>query len=283
MTEILDGRKTADKILADLGKKIEILEVKPKLAVIMAGDNPASQIYVRNKQKTAEKINIDVIVQKYAQDVAEDEILNKINEWNKDDSVNAILVQLPLPDKINTQKIIQAIDPNKDADGFTPKNLGNLFLGYEPYVEPCTPKGIIKLLEEYHIDIEGKIAVVLGRSNIVGKPLCAILKRKNAAVINLHSKISEQNIRTFSTQADILISAIGKPNFITADFIKDKAAVIDVGINRVNNKITGDVDFDSALQRASHITPVPGGVGPMTIAMLMQNTYDLYIKMSEQN
>ncbi len=276
MTIILDGKKTAQKIISKISEEVFKLDVKPKLGVILAGDNPASLIYVNNKLKIAKEIGIEVDFKHFTQNLTNNEIIKKILEWNKDDSVNAILVQLPLPGILYAPSIIEKIDSKKDADGFTPYNIGQLILGYKPYAEPCTPKGIIRLLKEYNIEIEGKIAVVLGRSNIVGKPLSALLRQNNAAVINLHSKTSEKNILAFSKQADILVAAIGQPNYVTSEFVKDDAVVIDVGINRVNNKIIGDVDFKSVVDKASYITPVPGGVGPMTIAMLMENTLELY-------
>ncbi len=276
MTIILDGKKTAQKIISDISEEVFKLDVKPKLAVIIVGDNPASQIYVKNKEKTAKKIGFDSLIIPFSINTSNDELLKEIDKLNNDKSVNAVLVQLPLPNTLYKQKIIEAIAPEKDVDGFTPYNFGQLVLGYKPYAIPCTPKGIIRLLDEYNIEIEGKVAVVLGRSNIVGKPLSALLRQNNATVINLHSKTSEKNILAFSKQADILVAAIGQPNYVTSEFVKDGAIVIDVGINRVNDKIKGDVDFDNVSKLTSYITPVPGGVGPMTIAMLMENTLELY-------
>ena len=278
MTQIIDGKKVAEKVIAELKKEVSAYEIKPKLGVILAGDDPASLIYVKNKLKTAEEIGIEVDFKHFTQNLTNNKIIEKILEWNKDDSVDAILVQLPLPGILYTPKIIEKINPKKDADGFTPYNFGQLILGYKPYAMPCTPKGIIRLLDEYNIEIEGKLAVVLGRSNIVGKPLSALLRQNNATVINLHSKTSEKNIHNFSKQADILVAAIGHPKYVTSEFVKDDAVVIDVGINRVDNKIVGDVDFNGVVDKVSHITPVPGGVGPMTVAMLMENTLELYRK-----
>ena len=267
MTVILDGKSLANKITEELKNKTQSLTNKPKLAVLLVGDNPASQIYVKNKQKKAEYIPLP-------KEATEDNILEHIYILNEDTNINAILVQLPLPDGINQKRIIEAIDPIKDVDGFTSYNFGRLALGYKPYTYPCTPKGIIKLLEEYNIELSGKNVLVIGRSNIVGKPVSLMLQQKNATVTMANSYT--QNLREISKQADIIISAVGKPKFITQDYIKDDAIIVDVGINRTDNGLCGDIDFENAKEHTSHITPVPGGVGPMTIAMLMENTLELY-------
>lgn len=274
MTVILDGKNLANKIIEDLKNKTQSLNNKPKLAVLLVGDNPASQIYVKNKQKKAEYIGFESIVIPLPKEANEDNILEHIYILNEDVNINAILVQLPLPEGINQKRIIEAIDPIKDVDGFTSYNFGRLALGYQPYAYPCTPKGIIKLIEEYNVDLTGKNVLVIGRSNIVGKPVALMLQQKNATVTMANSYTI--NLKELSKQADIIISAIGKPKFITSEYIKDGAIVIDVGINRTENGLCGDVDYENVYEKASFITPVPGGIGPMTIAMLMQNTYELY-------
>ncbi|MBQ8887556.1 MAG: bifunctional 5,10-methylenetetrahydrofolate dehydrogenase/5,10-methenyltetrahydrofolate cyclohydrolase [Candidatus Gastranaerophilales bacterium] len=274
MTVILDGKSLANKITEELKNKTQSLTNKPKLAVLLVGDNPASQIYVKNKQKKAEYIGFESLVIPLPKEATEDNILEHIYILNEDTNINAILVQLPLPDGINQKRIIEAIDPIKDVDGFTSYNFGRLALGYKPYTYPCTPKGIIKLLEEYNIELSGKNVLVIGRSNIVGKPVSLMLQQKNATVTMANSYT--QNLREISKQADIIISAVGKPKFITQDYIKDDAIIVDVGINRTDNGLCGDIDFENAKEHTSHITPVPGGVGPMTIAMLMENTLELY-------
>ncbi len=274
MGVILDGKKLADNIIEELRTASLKLTKKPKLAVIIVGDNPASQIYVRNKQKTAQYIGFDSLVISLENNVSEDSILEHIYILNEDKDINAILLQLPINEKFNKKRIIEAIEPIKDVDGFTSYNFGRLALGYEPFSYPCTPKGIIRLLEEYNISLEGKKAIVIGRSNIVGKPMALMLQQKNATVICANSYT--KNLKELSYMADIVISAVGKPKFIDSSFIKENAVIIDVGINRVNDKLTGDVDFESVKDKASFITPVPKGVGPMTIAMLMENTLNLY-------
>ena len=275
MAVILDGKLFANEICENLKSLLKNNSKKPKLAVIVVGNDAASQIYVKNKQKKAEYIGFDSVVISLPADSTEENILEHIYILNEDDDINGILVQLPLPDNIKQQKIIEAIDPVKDCDGFTSYNFGKLALGYEPYAVPCTPKGIIKLMEHYNIETEGKHAVVIGRSNIVGKPVSIILsQKKNATVTMAHS--FTKNLKEITKEADILISAVGKPDFINADFIKEGAVVIDVGINRTNFGITGDIDFKSCFEKASFITPVPGGIGPVTIAMLMENTFNLY-------
>ncbi len=274
MTIILDGKILANKIIENLKDKTQTLTKKPKLAVLLVGDNPASQIYVRNKQKKAEYIGFDSIVLPLPKEATEDNILEHIYILNEDTNINAILVQLPLPEGINTKRIIEAIDPIKDVDGFTSYNFGRLALGYKPYAYPCTPKGIIKLLEEYNIELQGKNVVVIGRSNIVGKPVSLMLQQKNATVTMANSYT--KNLKEISKQADIIISAVGKANLITNEYIKENAIVIDVGINRTENGLCGDIDFENIKEKTSFITPVPGGIGPMTIAMLMENTLELY-------
>ncbi len=274
MPIILDGKKLREKILEDLKVKIEKFSRKPKLVVILVGDNPASQIYVNNKKKVAERIGIISEVVLYPDNIDEATILEKINELNNDEEVTAILVQLPLPKHISKENIINAIDPKKDVDGFSPYNFGKLFSGEEPLVYPCTPKGILLLLDEYGIEIEGKHAVVIGRSNIVGRPMAQMLLNRNATVTICHSHTKElsQIIKT----ADIVISAVGK-NIIKGEMLKFGSVVVDVGIFKDEcGKTRGDVDFASSSKIASYISPVPGGVGPMTIAGLMLNTVELF-------
>ena len=274
MTVILDGKNLANKITEELKNKTQSLTKKPKLAVLLVGDNPASQIYVTNKQKKAEYIGFESIVIPLPKEATEDNILEHIYILNEDTNINATLVQLPLPEGINQKRIIEAIDPIKDVDGFTSYNFGRLALGYKPYAYPCTPKGIIKLLDEYNIELQGKNVVVIGRSNIVGKPISFMLQQKNATVTMANSYT--QNLKEITKQADIIISAIGKAKFVTNEFIKENAIVIDVGINRNETGLCGDIDFENVKEKTSFITPVPGGIGPMTIAMLMENTLELY-------
>lgn len=275
MTVILDGKKLRDKIFEELKAKVDKMPVKPSLAVILAGDDPSSKIYVNNKKKCAEKLGINSVVITYPSTVTENELLEKIKELNDDKHITAILVQLPLPVHIDKFKIIDAIAPEKDVDGLTPYNSGKLFSGEKPYVYPCTPKGILLLLDEYGIEIEGKHAVVIGRSNLVGKPVAQMLLDRNATVTMCHSKT--KNLSDITKTADILISAVGK-KVVGENMLKNNCVVIDVGIFRdENGKISGDVDFETVSKSASYISPVPGGVGPMTIASLMLNTVELAI------
>ncbi len=276
MAIILDGKKLREKILEQLKIKIDGFYRKPSLVVILAGDNPASKIYVNNKKKVADRIGINSQIINYPSNVSEEELLNKIKELNEDSGVDAILVQLPLPDGISKENIINAISPEKDVDGFTPYNFGRLFSGEEPNVYPCTPKGVLLLLKEYNIELEGKHAVVIGRSNIVGKPMAQMLLNNNATVTVCHSYTKDlaQILKT----ADIVVSAVGK-NIVNGDMLKQGCVVVDVGIFKdENGKTRGDVDFDSASKNAAYISPVPGGVGPMTITSLMLNTVELYEK-----
>ena len=273
MTVILDGKKLRDKIFTDLKSKLEKMAVKPTLAVILVGENPASKIYVNNKKKTADNIGINSVVIEYPSNVTQKELLQKIQELNSDENVNAILVQLPLPEHIDKNAIIESILPQKDVDGLTSFNLGRLFAGEKPYVYPCTPKGILLLLDEYNIDVEGKHVVVIGRSNLVGKPVAQMLLNRNATVTICHSKT--KNLSEITKTADILISAVGK-NVVGEKYIKNNCVVVDVGIFKDDDgKIRGDVDFENVSKHCSYISPVPGGVGPMTIASLMLNTVEL--------
>jgi len=275
MTTILDGKALADKISEDLKKEISDNKYTPTLAVVIVGQNPASQIYVRNKNRKALELGMTSIVVELPETISQTELETEIDKLAKNKKVNAILVQLPLPKHINTQAIIEKIPPQKDVDGFHPYNIGRLYSGEKPFSKACTPKGILRILEEYKIDVASKQVVVIGRSNIVGKPVAAMLTNLNATVTLCHSKT--QNLQEQTQKADILICAIGKPKFITADYIKENTVVIDVGINRQDDgKLVGDVDFENVKAKSSYITPVPKGVGPMTIAMLMENSLELY-------
>lgn len=278
MTTILDGKKLRDKIIENLKAKVDTFEEKPTLVVILVGDNPASKIYVNNKKKMAEKIGIHSEVINYPANITEAELLNKIEELNNNKKVTAILVQLPLPKHISKDNVMNKIIPSKDVDGFTPYNFGKLFSGETPTVYPCTPKGILLLLDEYNIEIEGKHVVIVGRSNIVGKPLSQMMLNKNATVTICHSHT--KNLSQITKTADILVSAVGK-NIIEGEMLKTDCVIVDVGIFKdENGKTRGDVDFESASKIASFISPVPGGVGPMTIASLMLNTVELFEKNS---
>lgn len=272
MAEILNGKLVAEKIRHKLKNDVQDLKkdgIKPKLAVIMVGDDPSSKIYVRNKSIACNEIGIDYEEFLLDLDTTMEELLQLIDKLNNDKSINGILLQSPIPKGLDINEAFKAINPDKDVDGFNPCNVGKLCLGQDTFIS-CTPYGIVKLLEEYGINIEGKDAVVVGRSNIVGKPMMQCLLNKNATVTVCHSKTIK--LERATKKADILVVAIGKPKFITRDMVKDGAVVIDVGINRdENGKICGDVDFDGVSEVASYITPVPGGVGPMTIAMLMNN------------
>lgn len=278
MTTILDGKKLRDKIIENLKAKVDTFEEKPTLVVILVGENPASKIYVNNKKKMAEKIGIHSEVINYPANITEAELLDKIEELNNNKKVTAILVQLPLPKHISKDNVMNKIIPSKDVDGFTPYNFGKLFSGETPTVYPCTPKGILLLLDEYNIKIEGKHVVIVGRSNIVGKPLSQMMLNKNATVTICHSHT--KNLSQITKTADILVSAVGK-NIIEGEMLKTDCVIVDVGIFKdENGKTRGDVDFESASKIASFISPVPGGVGPMTIASLMLNTVELFEKNS---
>lgn len=274
MPVILDGKNLRDELLEELKNKLSSYSVMPKLVVILAGDNPASQIYVNNKKKTAEKLGIVSDVINYPATVSENELLEKINELNNNRAVNAILVQLPLPEHIDKTKIINAISPIKDVDGFTPENFGKLLTGEKPYVYPCTPKGILLLLDKYGIGLDGKHVVIVGRSNIVGKPLAVMMVNRNATVTLCHSHT--KNLSEITKTADILVSAVGE-KLIEDNMVKFNGVVVDVGIFKdETGKTRGDVDFANVSKKTSFISPVPGGVGPMTIASLMLNTVELF-------
>ena len=273
MTIIADGKALAEKIYEEIKKETEKLEKKPTLAVIITKDNEAGKIYVRNKQRACEKTGINSVTEELDADVSEKEFLDRINELNNDDSVDAILVQLPLPRHLDTEKILNAISSEKDADGFHYENAGKLFTGQIPNSVACTPKGILRILDEYKINLEGLNALVIGRSNIVGKPVSQLLLQRNATVTTAHSRT--KNLEFYTKNADLIVCATGKPKFLKGEMVKEGVIVIDVGISRLDGKLCGDVDFDSVAPKSSFITPVPGGVGPMTVAMLIQNTLNL--------
>lgn len=277
--EIIDGKAVAQKIRAGIKAEVARLKTKPGLAAILVGENPASKVYVDIKRKTCDEVGIHSELYKLPEATAENELLRLIEKLNSSKKIHAILVQLPLPNHINEEKVFSAIALEKDVDGFNAINVGKLVAGKEAAV-PCTPKGVIRLLEEYKVNIAGKNAVVIGRSKIVGKPVALMLLNRNAAVTVCHSKT--KNLAQHTKQADILVVAAGKPRLVTAEMTKEGAAVIDVGINRVGGKLIGDVDYERVKEKASYITPVPGGVGPMTVAMLMENTLDLFKKKVNQ-
>lgn len=272
---LLNGKELAQKLQQEMTQEVTELKEKglqPGLAVILVGEDPASQVYVRNKERAANNIGIYSVVYRLPETTSEADLITKIEELNHDDKVHGILVQLPLPKHINEDLVLDTIDPAKDVDGFHPMNLGNLFAG-KPTMIPCTPAGIMELIKLSGLDLAGKNAVIIGRSNIVGKPMAHLLLQANATVTICHSKTKD--LPKVAKQADVLVVAIGRANFVTADFVKEGAVVIDVGINRdENNKLTGDVKFDEVAPLTSYITPVPGGVGPMTITMLMRQTID---------
>jgi len=273
MAYIIDGNMISATIkdeLKDTVSKYKEEGIEITLAVIQVGKDPASTVYVGKKKKACAYIGINSLAYELDENVSEDELLKLIDKLNNDTKVNGILVQLPLPKHIDEDKVIKAIDPRKDVDGFHPQSVGALSIGQKGYVS-CTPAGIIQLLKRSNIEIEGKECVIIGRSNIVGKPMALLMLRENATVTICHSRT--QNLKEITKRADILIVAIGKPKFITKEYVKEDAVVIDVGIHRnSDNKLCGDVDFDDVVDKAKAITPVPGGVGPMTIAMLMSNT-----------
>lgn len=272
MYQLIDGKELAKNIRQNLkveNDKLKEKGINPKLAVILVGDDSASKIYVKNKSKACNDVGIEYEEILLDSDTTMEKLLDVIDSLNKRDDINGILLQSPIPNGLDIQKAFEKIDYRKDVDGFNPINVGKLTIGQDGFI-PCTPYGIIKMLENYNIPIEGKNAVVIGRSNIVGKPLSQCLLRKHATVTICHSK--SQNIKNVTKNADILISAVGKLNMVTEDMVKDGAVIIDVGMNRnENGKLAGDVDFENVKEKTSYITPVPGGVGPMTIAMLMNN------------
>ena len=275
MAEIIDGKEVAQHIRKEVSEEVRKLKeetgIVPGLAAVLVGSNPASEIYVRNKRKACGEAGIYSEEYKLPEETTESDLLSLIKELNEDKKIHGILVQLPLPKHINEAKILRAVSPLKDIDGFHPENVGYLVEGNPRFI-PCTPHGIIKLLDYYKIEMQGKEAVVVGRSNIVGKPVALLLLHRHATVTICHSRTKP--LEDVTRRADILVAAIGRANFITGDMVKEGVVVIDVGINRnPDGKLTGDVDFEQVKEKASYITPVPGGVGPMTIAMLLWNTW----------
>ncbi len=284
MATIIDGKELAKKIRANLKIECDELKakgIKPKLAVVMVGDNPASKVYVRNKSKACDEIGIEYEEFLLDENITQQELNDLIKKLNDNKEVNGILLQSPLPNHLNINQAFKTISYRKDVDGFTPSSVGKLAIGEDTFIS-CTPYGVIKMLEEYNIDVEGKEVVILGRSNIVGKPLIQCCLAKNATVTVCHSKT--KNIEQHTKRADILIAAIGKAEFVKQHMVKEGAVVIDVGINRTEEgKLVGDVDFKNVEKIASYITPVPGGVGPMTIAMLMNNVIKAAREQNDKN
>ena len=274
---LIDGKKAAAELRDELKNEVSELKEKhnkvPGLTVILIGDLTPSQIYVRNKEKSANEVGLKSEVIKYPDAVEEEVVLNKIKELNEDDTVSGILVQLPLPKHIDKQKVIETIDPSKDVDGFHPMNVGNLSSGYESSV-PCTPLGCYLLIKKIEPNLSGKKAVVVGRSNLNGKPMTQLLLKENCTVTITHSKTKD--LKAECLEADIIVAAVGIPELVKGDWVKEGTIVIDVGINKVGDNIVGDVDFDAVKEKSKAITPVPGGVGPMTIACLLKNTLDCF-------
>ena len=270
MAQIIDGKSISKEIREEIAEEIKTLGITPGLAVIIVGADPASQVYVRNKHKACEQVGIYSEVYELPESTTQDELNLLIERLNADTKIDGILVQLPLPKHLDENEVILAIDPKKDVDAFHPENVGHIMLGDYKFL-PCTPAGVMQLLSRSNIDVCGKRCVVLGRSNIVGKPQAMLLLHANGTVTVCHSKTKD--LKDICKEADIIVCAIGKPKFLTSDMVKEGAVVIDVGINRTSDgKLVGDVDFDSVSEKASYITPVPGGVGPMTITMLLKNT-----------
>lgn len=270
---LIEGKKVSQEVLEKIQGEVTFLKDKlgqsPGLATVLVGDDPASGVYVRNKNKTCKRIGFNSFEHHLPADTQEKDLLNLVEDLNRNNAVNGILVQLPLPSQIDEAKILNAIDPEKDVDGFHPMNVGRLVTGGSS-LTPCTPSGIIELLDYYNVELKGCRAVVLGRSNIVGKPVAMLLLNRHATVTICHSRTKD--LPGVTRSADLLVAAVGKPKFVTGDMVREGAVVIDVGINRVDGKLVGDVAFDEVFPKASLITPVPGGVGPMTIALLMRNT-----------
>ena len=274
---IIDGKKEAEVLREEIKKEIISIKKKtnrvPGLAVILIGDHIPSQIYVKNKEKSSKEVGINFNLIKYSHDVSQEEVLNKIKELNNDNSISGILVQLPLPNQIRQVRIINSIDPSKDVDGFSPINVGNLASGYNGIV-PCTPKGCLMLIKKIEKNLSGKHAVIIGRSNLNGKPMAQLLLKENCTITITHSKT--KNLKEKCLKADILVTAVGVANLVKKDWVKDGSIIIDVGINKQGDKIVGDVSFEEVKNKVKAITPVPGGVGPMTIACLLKNTLECF-------
>ncbi|MBR3167937.1 MAG: bifunctional methylenetetrahydrofolate dehydrogenase/methenyltetrahydrofolate cyclohydrolase FolD [Erysipelotrichaceae bacterium] len=282
MMRIVYGSELSLRLKGELKEKLLGPEFKrkPKLAVVLAGDNPASLSYVKGKGRACEEVGMDFLLQHYPEDVSEEELLKAVSDLNADDGIDGIIVQLPLPKGLNEKKILDAIDPAKDVDGLHPVNTGKLFLGEKDGFVPCTAQGVVALLKEMGEEMCGKNAVIIGRSKLVGMPLTKLLLNENCTVTVCHSRTQE--LAKIASQADILVVAIGKPRFVTAEYIKEGACVVDVGVNRVDGKLCGDVDFENVKDKCKAITPVPKGVGPMTITMLLENTARAYLLRKEK-
>ena len=278
--KLIDGKAIAFRLQEELAQKVSIMKKNPVLVVIVVGDNPASAIYVRNKQKAAQKVGIECKVLNFSDMISQGELEKVIYELNSDKNVNGIIIQQPLPKHLDVLKLLKLLSSNKDVDGFSPLNLGLLMTGSSQAILAATPKGIMYLLQETGVKLVGKQAVVIGRSNIVGKPMAQMLLNADCTVTIAHSKT--QNLADIVLGADIVVVACGVPRLVKAGWIKEGAIVIDVGINSVNGKLCGDVDFDAVKNKAAYITPVPGGVGPMTVTMLLQNTYDAAILQNQK-
>lgn len=282
--KLISGINLSNKIKGDLSTKISEISKKynkvPSLAVVIVGNDPASQVYVKNKEKACEKCNIKSLKYELPENTTEQEIIGLIKKLNNDENVNGILVQLPLPKHISEEKIMNLVSPEKDVDCFNPINIGNIFIGnydFDKSLLPCTPKGCIKLIKSVlGNNLSGKKVCIVGRSNIVGKPVAQLLLKENCTIKTVHSKT--ENLKDETKWADILVVAMGKPKFITADMVKDNALIVDVGINRTESGLCGDADFDGLINKVSYITPVPGGVGPMTVACLMENVFNAFLK-----
>lgn len=275
--QILDGKKTASRVMEGIKAKVQKCREEgrrpPGLAVVILGENPASRVYVEQKEKLCRLVGFNSILHRLPEDTTEKELLHLVRKLNADPSVDGILVQLPLPGHIDGSAIIGSISPEKDVDGFHPLNVGKLITGLEG-LKPCTPRGVMTLLDEYDISLEGKNAVIIGGSGIVGKPVAQMLLARNATITVCH--IMTRDLASFTRDADIIIVAVGKPRLLTADMVRDGAVIVDVGINQVEGGIVGDTDFDALREKVSYITPVPGGIGPMTTAMLLLNTMEIY-------
>ncbi len=275
MGKILDGKALANLLGENLKEKVKNLKaegITPHFCVINIGDDTASKIYVRSKKRKAEKLGIIQDIYQIPADTKQQEVLDLIDKLNTDPEINGLMVQMPTPEQINADELLARIDPNKDVDSLTPANVGRLWLK-DHFVEPATAEGIMALLKHYEIPLNGKNVVIIGRSNIVGKPLAALMLEKNATITIAHSKT--QNLASLTKRADVIVSATGEPCLIKADMVKDGVIVVDVGINRVNGKLVGDIDFDAVKEKASYITPVPGGVGPLTVQFLMEAVVNL--------
>ena len=272
---LIDGKKAADKVLAEAASNVGKLPGKPNLAIVLVGDDPASQLYTKKKGETCKKVGIDSQIIRMPSSSTQSKIIEQVNRLNTNPNIDGILVQVPLPNGIDEDAVLSAVHPEKDVDGFQPENFGKLALNL-PTISPCTPKGIIHLLKLSGVSLPGKHAIVIGRSRIVGKPLALLLLNEGCTVTICHSKT--RDICSISRQGDIVCVAVGKPRFLKADMVKEGAIVVDAGTNREGEKLVGDVDFDPVSKKASLITPVPGGVGPMTVAMLIVNTIECFVR-----